>query len=271
MREYHELVDTVYKYGNQRPSRAGFTRSSFGMSLALNLQDGFPIVTTRAVPYRGVLGELAAFIEGTSSLSRFKELGCNYWDGNANAWAPGKDTVGRIYGVQWRDWRNSYGGSVDQLKQLVRGLIADPYGRRHIITAWNPGELDLMCLPPCHIFAQFYVRDTPTKHMLDCCVYMRSVDLCLGLPADLILYGMLQHLVAIETRLDVGALTFMFGDAHIYENHLEGWAVQRMREPHKEQPRVQIPFGMGLWNFDPSKVALVGYHPEPYLKYELNV
>jgi thymidylate synthase len=232
------------------------------------MSEGFPLLTTRAVPYRGVLGELAAFIEGTSSLSRFKELGCNYWDGNAEAWAPGQDTVGRIYGVQWRDWRNG-DRSIDQLKRLVEGLISRPYDRRHILTAWNPGELEEMCLPPCHIFAQFYRSSVSSR--LDCTVYMRSVDLCLGLPADLVLYAMLLTLIAEETKLHPGMLIFMLGDAHIYENHLDSWKIQRSREPHSDLPKAHFPAGMGLWNFDPTQVSFVGYHPEPNIKYELNV
>lgn len=189
---YLDLLEDVLLRGKPTPSRAGETLSTFGNMLTLDMLDRkFPLVLTRRVYPMQVLAELECFIKGTSRLSDFVDAGCNYWTLNAQAWRPGENMVGRIYGVQWRHWRRQDGEEIDQLVNLVEGLRDDPYGRRHILTAWNPGELAEMCLPPCHVMAQFNLSGAE----LDCLVTMRSVDLCLGLPSDMILYGMLLYLV----------------------------------------------------------------------------
>lgn len=264
-RDYLHLVETVTKTGRHRESRAGRTLQLFGTTLTADLRFGFPMLTTRKMYPRGVLGELAAFLKGASHVSEFHEQGCHYWDQDAARW--GKDGyVGRIYGVQWRRWAAPAGKSLDQLVQLVTGLATDPYGRRHILTAWNPGELDDMCLPPCHIFAQFNVG---SDQSLDCIVYMRSVDLCLGLPSDLVLYASLQHLIAQELNLRAARLTFMMGDSHIYENHLDAWSVHRQRQPGI-LPRWDNPRDNRLFRFNPDRVAFANYSPHKAIKYPLN-
>lgn len=268
MKAYMELVEDVLDHGELRPSRVGNTYSLFGRMLEHDMRWGFPILTTRKIHWRPIVGELAAFLEGADNIDDFKKHGCNYWDADAARWNRDGD-LGRIYGVQWRRWRTPVGTEVDQLRVLVNGLIADPFGRRHIITAWNPGEMHLMALPPCHVFAQFSVSQT--HEFLDCCVYMRSVDLCLGLPADLVLYGALQHLVAKEVGLTPRKLVFMLADAHVYENHADLWmSYQSGREPRVQHPAFIIAPGNGLFNFNPERVELRNYLPHDPIKYPLN-
>lgn len=263
--EYLDLAEHVLNCGEPRASRAGPTRAIFGCDLELHM-NLFPILTTREIFWKPVLGELAAFLEGTSDVRRFEALGCNYWRPNAEAWAPGKNSVGRIYGVQWRHWAGT-DGPVDQLIDLVDGLRDTPHGRRHILATWNPGELHDMCLPPCHLLAQFYVRE----NYLDCLVYMRSVDVCLGLPSDMVLYGMLLELVAAEIGRTAGRLRFSLGDVHIYENHMEALKEQLTRELSLFPTTILNQSGNHLFNFRADKVAMIEYNPAPAIKYVLNV
>jgi thymidylate synthase len=262
MNGYLDLLTRVAGTGKPRPSRVGHTVQRFGEILEIPIGDTLPVLTTRQIFWRPVLGELAAFLEAAEHVDRFKQLGCNYWDADAKRW--GRDGwLGRIYGVQWRSWRTG-SGVYDQLRALVEGLRSDPHGRRHILTAWNPGELDEMALPPCHVLAQFNVDDDK----LDCAVYMRSVDLCLGLPADMILYGALLHLVAEEVHKAAGKLTFFFGDCHVYQEHIPVMLQQLRRQP-RDQPRWYNPAGNGLFNFDPGRVDLVNYSHYAPLSYRL--
>lgn len=263
MKAYHDLVNEVVTYGAPRVSRVGPTRQMFGKMLEWHMSQGFPLITTRRMYPKPIFGELAAFLNGADHVSEFRAYGCNYWDADAKRW--GRDgALGRIYGVQWRDW----GGRIDQLRNLVNGLIDDPHGRRHIVTAWNPGELHVMALPPCHTWFQCNVDDVGNLDML---VYMRSVDLCLGLPADLCLYGLLLSLLAREVGLEPGRLVFTFGDCHVYENHVAVWETE-------QQPRsplaCPIPFirlsGRGLFEFHPNDVALFDYEPFSPVNYILN-
>lgn len=266
---YIRLVNEVATYGNVRETRAGPTRSIFGTSIKLpNISThGFPILTTRKMHPKGVWGELAAFLQGATYLQTFKNLGCNYWDANAAAWPendkvdPSLHRVGKIYGGQWL---NFYG--VNQLEELLRSLERNPTSRRHLLTTYNPAELDLGCLPPCHLLAQFQVREP----FLDCCVYMRSVDLCLGLPTDIVLYATLMHLIAAELDLRSGELTFMMGDTHIYENHLELWETQANRRPYK-LPTLVSSFTNDISNFHPSALTLQGYQHHDAILYPFNV
>jgi thymidylate synthase len=260
--DFRFLVDDVLTNGTIRRCRNGQTTAVFGRMLRHDMRAGFPIITTRRVAWRGVFGELAAFLEGSTSLRRFKELGCNYWDMNAKEWPQHDgDYLGRIYGAQWRNF-----GGVDQLVQLVSGLVTDPHGRRHLLTTWNPGELGDMCLPPCHLTAQFF----QSRQGLSCTVYMRSVDLCLGLPSDLVLYGLLLHLVAHEVHTTPHELVFMLGDAHVYENHIAAWNVQRARPQTDDPPALRLLGHGSLFNFDPNQATIVNYDPQEPIKYALN-
>jgi thymidylate synthase len=270
---YADLCKEVLNEGNRRFSRAGDTISKFGTHLKYEgLQLGlFPLLTTRRIYYKGVLGELAGFLEGTDSVERFEELGCKYWRNNAEAWAgdgPESEylSTGRIYGVQWRFWERPDGTRHDQIVELIRSIRNNPDGRRHLLTAWNPGELEDMCLPPCHIFAQFYTCD---KH-LDIHVYMRSVDLALGLPSDFVLYAALLVLVAKETGYYPGTMHWSFGDSHIYQNH-EFDLRRQLTKEGLGAPTFSLDPETSLDGFMPEDLTINDYHPLGAIQYEFNV
>ena len=245
---YLNALRDILETGEHRPDRTGVgTISKFGLQLKFDLQEGFPAITTKRLAWKSVVSELLWFIEGSGDENRLKEIlhgsrntkENTIWSGNANAdyWQPKarfKGDLGRVYGVQWRAWRAPVFGAnrmgvkhVDQLQQLINGINKDPYGRRHIISAWNPGELDLMALPPCHMMAQFYV----SNGRLSCHMYQRSADMFLGVPFNIASYALFTHMIAQVCDLSVGELIISFGDAHIYENHLEQVREQLAREP----------------------------------------
>jgi len=268
--DYVRLVSDVIARGEERSSRAGPTHSVFGTMLQIDcLEHGhFPILTQRKVHTAGILGELAAFLEGAISLAAFKFYGCNYWDANAAAWAPNEgvpqdaQSVGRIYGYQWRKWDGNY----DQMWKLVISLRNDSQSRRHLLTTYNPAQLDEMCLPPCHLLAQYNVRNTK---QLDCIVYMRSVDLCLGLPSDIILYAALLLILCEDSGYAPGKLTFMLGDTHVYKNHIEQFKVHASRELH-ELPTYKLAT-CSVDSFIPSDLQILNYQHSGVLNYEFNV
>ena len=263
MKAYHEALQTILRDGAQRSDRTGTgTISLFGMQQRYNLAEGFPAVTTKKLAWKSVVSELLWFIEGSGDEKRLREIlygsadssKKTIWTDNATAayWAPRAKyagDLGRVYGVQWRHWRtpvehkaehfkDDFGNSyrrdgyvhfkeVDQLQSLIEGIKADPYGRRHILTAWNPGELELMALPPCHCFAQFYVADGK----LSCQMYQRSCDMFLGVPFNIASYSLLTAMIAQVCGLQVGEFVHVLGDAHIYLNHVEQVKEQLTREP----------------------------------------
>lgn len=271
---YLDLLRRVIDLGEKRESRAGDTRSLFGATLAIKeLAEGFfPLLTTRKIYYKPVFGELAAFIQGATRLQQFKDYGCNYWDENAHAWSPNRGcsdanaNVGRIYGAQWRRWYGKPPEPIDQLQNLVDGIITDPTSRRHIVTAWQPAELLDMCLPPCHIMFQCYVAEGTR---LDMMIYMRSVDLCIGLPSDIALYAALLVLLADETDYRPGRLLFTFGDAHVYENHVETALTQLRRTP--ALPPRYNKLDAGLFEFMPSDIQIFDYNHHEPMGYAFNV
>jgi len=265
--DYLNLVARVMSEGTLRKYRNGNAWSIFGGMLQINslVDYEFPILTTRKMSFKPIMGELSAFVAGATDLQTFKDFGCNYWDMNAEQWSRNTGrtdkramSVGVIYGAQWRNWE----GCFDQLKNLVAGIKHDPTSRRHIMTAWNPCELDDMCLPPCHILVQAYV----SGDYLDLSVYMRSVDMCLGLPTDVVLYaGFLVALVK-ECRLQPGSLIFQLGDMHIYAPHMATALEQINRVPW---PLPTHKYEGSLFATHPDDFELVGYHPQEALKYEL--
>ena len=247
---YLNALKDIVNHGNDRPDRTGTgTRSIFGLQMRFNLNDGFPAITTKKLAWKAVVSELLWFIEGSGDEFRLREIlhGERYsekrtiWTDNAEAdyWVkrrkqrhPGD--LGRVYGVQWRRWRKPLIRinkvvlqNHDQLLELIDGIKTDPYSRRHIITAWNPGELDLMALPPCHMMAQFYVENGK----LSCQMYQRSADMFLGVPFNIASYALFTHMIAQVCNLGVGDLIITVGDAHIYQNHFDQVAEQLTREP----------------------------------------
>jgi thymidylate synthase len=257
MKTYLDALQQVLDKGTAKQDRTGTgTISLFGMQQRYDLSQGFPAVTTKRLAWRSVVSELLWFIEGSGDEKRLREIlhgsaeseKTTIWSANATApyWQPRAKypgDLGRVYGVQWRHWRvydemgtvpatgriavRTVRHEVDQLKQLIEGIKADPHGRRHILSAWNPGELDAMALPPCHCFAQFYVND----NKLSCQMYQRSCDMFLGVPFNIASYGLLTHLIAQVCGLDVGEFVHVLGDAHIYLNHVEQVKEQLLREP----------------------------------------
>ena len=272
---YLNALRDILETGDRRPDRTGVgTISKFGLQLRFNLQDGFPAITTKKLAWKSVVSELLWFIEGSGDENRLKEIlhgdrnstEKTIWSDNATAsyWTPKarfKGDLGRVYGVQWRAWRAPVFGAnrmavkhVDQLQVLINGLKKDPYGRRHIISAWNPGELDLMALPPCHMLAQFYV----SNGKLSCHMYQRSADMFLGVPFNIASYALFTHMIAETCNLKVGELIISFGDAHIYENHIEQVREQLTRAP-LEWPTLELEKTEGITTFKMSDIALVNY------------
>lgn len=268
--DYLRLLKSVEVTGEVVEGRNGDTLSCFGKMLEIrSLEKGyFPILTTRKMHLDGILGELAAFVRGATMLRDFKNWGCNYWDANAIAWKANEDhaaselRVGKLYGAQWRNFNG-----VDQLKALLKGLKEQPTSRRHILTAYNPAELHLACLPPCHLMVQYSVR---RGYWLESCVYMRSVDLCVGLPTDVALYAAMQIVLANELALYPGPITFMLGDAHIYANHLDALNEQTAREPG-ELPTYDLLGHSRITEFTPDDLVLLNYRPQPRIDYVFNV
>lgn len=255
---YLNCLKDILENGNERPDRTGVgTKSIFGPQMRFDLTQGFPAITTKKLAWRAVVSELLWFIEGSGDEFRLREIlhGNRYsdkktiWTDNATApyWTekrlqrhPGD--LGRIYGVQWRRWRKPLIRinkvvlqNHDQLLELVDGIKNDPYGRRHIITAWNPGELDIMALPPCHMMSQFYVYNGK----LSCQMYQRSADMFLGVPFNIASYALFTHMLAQVCELEVGELIITFGDAHIYNNHIEQVKEQLKRKP-LELPKLKL-------------------------------
>lgn len=268
--DYVNLVSEVLTKGELRQSRAGFTYSCFGTTFTTDcLERGlFPILTQRKMSPQGVWGELAGFLRGATDLATFKAYGCNYWDKNAADWKFNKDVpiedhmVGKIYGYQWRHWAEH----LDQMQMLIDGLKANPYGRRHLLTTYDPAELDGMCLPPCHLLAQFNVRTT--QH-LDCIVTMRSVDLCLGLPSDIILYATLMLILCNATGYKPGRLSFMMGDSHVYKNHVDTFQSHAVRPMH-DLPKFTLDPLATVNTFMPEDLVLTDYKHSGVLSYAFN-
>lgn len=267
---YVELINDVIDYGYEQNTRAGPTRALLGQSLSINMLEGeFPLLTTRKMFPRPVFGELAAFLRGSEKNRDFIDLGCNYWTPNARAFnqthTPPEDMIlGPIYGSQWR----RFGGEYDQIAEALRMLRTDPDSRRIVVSAWNPVDLSRMCLPPCHIMFQLHVLNAKL-HMS---VYMRSVDLCLGLPSDVILYYALLLLFAHDTGYAVGGLHFSFGNAHVYEGHVDTWnSLQRNNKP-LVPPSVLLDVPSmfkALDVFRPSDISIIEYENHGAIKYEL--
>jgi len=267
---YLGLMSQIITGGEMRGSRVGPTSQMFGAVLPiLDLTRGeFPVLTTRRMHIAGIMGELAAFLKGATKLSEFKELGCNYWNDNAAKWEgnrhrnPEDWLVGNIYGAQWRRFGKH---GIDQIEMLQEGLVKDPQGRRHVITTYDPSTFGEACLPPCHLLTQFSVANDGT---LDCAVYMRSVDLCLGLPADVVLYAVLLCLVAQSTGYKPGRIAFMMGDTHVYHAHSES-ALDQLERQILAPVRYWLNPSATLDSFKPADFKLVDYNFHESIKYEL--
>ena len=287
MKQYLNSLQTILDNGTVRENRTGInTISVFGHQERFNLQEGFPATTTKTLAWKSMVSELLWFLEGSGDERRLAEIKSGrpreeitemktIWTANANAdyWknrAHYEGDLGRVYGVQWRHWggtklRNS---GVDQIQNIINTLIKNPNDRRILLTAWNPGELDQMALPPCHLLAQFNVRQ---EKYLDCQMYQRSCDAFLGVPFNIASYALLTHLLARVTGLEAGHFIHTYGDLHIYENHLDQVKEQLTREP-LPLPKLWLhPNIMNINNFEMDHIKLENYNHHPAIHGDMAV
>ena len=265
MHAYLELMQTILDRGVERSDRTGTgTKSIFGHQLRFDLQEGFPLVTTKRVHLRSIIHELLWFLRGDTNVAYLHEHKVSIWD----EWAdPTTGDLGPIYGKQWRSWGTPDGGSIDQMAELVEQLRDNPYSRRHLINAWNVAELPDMALAPCHCLFQFYVAEG----RLSCQLYQRSADVFLGVPFNIASYALLTMMIAKVVGLEYGEFVHTFGDAHLYLNHLEQARLQLSREP-RPLPRMNIQRTPdSLFEYRYEDFELVDYKPHPRIKAAVSV
>ncbi|MEM7068017.1 MAG: thymidylate synthase [Pseudomonadota bacterium] len=264
MRQYLDLLRHVLENGTDRGDRTGTgTRSVFGHQMRFDLGDGFPVLTTKKLHLRSIIIELLWFLRGETNIKWLKENGVSIWD----EWADENGELGPVYGYQWRSWPNPEGGTVDQIKNLVKSLRENPNSRRHIVSAWNPAQVDDMALPPCHCLFQFYVADGK----LSCQLYQRSADIFLGVPFNIASYALLTQMLAQVCDLEVGDFVHTFGDAHIYNNHFEQAREQLSREPYGLPEMKMNPDVKDIFAFTYEDFELTGYQSHPHIKAEVSV
>lgn len=281
MKNYQQLLMKILCEGEDRSDRTGVgTRGLFGETLEWNMADGFPLMTTKAMSLKPIVAELLWFLSGSQDVKSLNNLGAKIWDANAYAdyWKPKAKfagDVGRIYGVQWRAFRGldteMHPVCVDQIERLINTLRGNPVDRRMIVTAWNPAELDQVCLPPCHMFFQCYVRKPFTKNnTLDLHMYQRSCDTFLGVPYNIASYALLLHILAEEANMLPGKLKITFGDVHIYQTHMEQVDLQMRRCP-KSLPKLIMKPRHHYSAHTVEDFTLEGYDPDPAIKAEMAV
>ena len=259
MQPYLKLLATILEQGTDKSDRTGTgTRSLFGYQMRFDLSQGFPLVTTKKLHLKSIVNELLWFIRGETNVRWLQERGVRIWD----EWADENGDLGPVYGSQWRSWPAPDGRKIDQLAQVIESIRSKPDSRRHIVSAWNPAEVDDMALPPCHCLFQFYVANGK----LSCQLYQRSADSFLGVPFNIASYALLTHMVAQVTGLEVGDFVHTFGDVHLYSNHFAQAQEQLTREP-KPLPRlVMNPDVKRIEDFVYEDFAFEGYDPHPHIK-----
>jgi thymidylate synthase len=259
MRQYLDLMQHVLDHGVPKTDRTGTgTLSIFGHQMRFDLQQGFPLVTTKKLHVKSIIYELLWFLRGDTNVRYLHQHGVSIWD----EWADVHGDLGPIYGHQWRSWGAGDGHTIDQMQQLVEQIRTDPDSRRLIVSAWNVGELSRMALPPCHVLFQFYV----TGDRLSCQLYQRSADIFLGVPFNIASYSLLTMMVAHVTGLQPGEFIHTFGDAHLYQNHVQQARLQLAREP-RMLPTMQIsPRAKSLFDFQYADFQLENYHPHPHIR-----
>ena len=277
MKVYHDLLEDILNNGEVRDDRTGIgTISVFARQLRFDLRESFPVITTKKLAWKACVGELLWFLEGSSDERRLAEITYGYrdtskvtiWTPNALAgyWKPKakfQGDLGRVYGVQWRDWTG-----IDQVKSLIEGLKNNPNGRRHILSAWNVGELDKMALPPCHVMSQYYVSKNGE---LSCHMYQRSVDVFLGLPFNIASYALLTHMLAQTCDLKVGELIISTGDTHIYKDHIDQVNQQLQREAYPQPTLWLNPDIKDIDKFTMDDIKLIDYQSHDTIKAKMAV
>ena len=264
MQQYHQLLQHILDEGTLKDDRTGTgTKSIFGYQMRLNLQEGFPLVTTKKLHLKSIIYELLWFLKGDTNVKYLQDNGVRIW----NEWADENGDLGPVYGKQWRSWTNPDGETIDQIKQVIHQIKTNPNSRRMLVNAWNVGELNQMALSPCHALFQFYVADGK----LSCQLYQRSADCFLGVPFNIASYALLTHMIAQVCQLGVGDFVHTLGDAHLYTNHLEQAKLQLSRTP-KPLPQIKInPDVNSIFNFEYTDFELLNYHPDPHIKAKVAV
>ena len=256
--QYLNLLRDILDNGVRRDDRTGTgTLGVFGRQMRFDLSKGFPLLTTKKLHLRSIIVELLWFLRGETNTRWLKENGCSIWD----EWADESGELGPVYGKQWRSWAAPNGESIDQIARLIEGLKTNPNSRRHIVSAWNPADIEDMALPPCHCLFQFFVADGK----LSCQLYQRSADVFLGVPFNIASYALLTMMAAHVTGLEPGDFVHTFGDAHLYSNHLEQAELQLTRQP-LALPTMTIAPKRDLLAFEPSDFVLSGYEAHPHIK-----
>lgn len=259
MKQYLDLMQHVLDHGTQKHDRTGTgTISVFGYQMRFNLQEGFPMVTTKKLHLKSIIHELIWFLSGDTNIKYLKDNGVKIWD----EWADADGNLGPVYGSQWRSWPTPDGRKIDQISQIINTIKNNPDSRRIIVSAWNVADIEEMALPPCHAFFQFYVADGK----LSCQLYQRSADIFLGVPFNIASYALLTMMVAQVCGLQYGDFIHTLGDAHLYNNHIEQARLQLSREP-KKLPTMEINPGVkDLLDFKFEDFNLQGYEPHPHIK-----
>jgi len=264
MKQYLELLDHVMKNGVEKRDRTGTgTISVFGYQMRFNLEEGFPLLTTKKLHLKSIIHELLWFISGDTNIKYLKDNGVTIW----NEWADSEGNLGPVYGCQWRSWPAPGGRKIDQLSNVIKSIREHPDSRRHIVSAWNVGVIDKMALPPCHLLFQFYVANGK----LSCQLYQRSCDIFIGVPFNIASYALLTLLMARTTGLNPGEFIHTLGDAHIYLNHLEQVKLQLTREPYKLPVLIVNPGVKDIFKFRYEDFTLQNYIAHPHIKGEVSV
>ena len=261
---YHQLMRDILAFGTQKSDRTGTgTISLFGYQMRFDLQQGFPLVSSKKLHTKSIFHELLWFLKGETNIQYLKDNNVRIWD----EWADEKGELGPVYGKQWRSWRSSDGKTIDQISNVIQALKTNPESRRHLVIAFNPADVDQMALPPCHAFFQFYVANGT----LSCQLYQRSADVFLGVPFNIASYALLTHMVAQVCDLKVGEFIHTLGDAHLYKNHIEQTHLQLSRE-HFPVPTLKLnPNIKDIFDFKFEDIEIVGYQSHPPIKAEVSV
>lgn len=264
MKQYHDLMRHVLENGTSKTDRTGTgTISVFGYQMRFDLQQGFPLLTTKKLHLKSIIHELLWFLKGDTNIAYLKENGVKIWD----EWADENGNLGPVYGSQWRSWPTADGRHIDQISQLIHQLKNNPDSRRMIVSAWNVGEIEHMKLPPCHAFFQFYVADAK----LSCQLYQRSADIFLGVPFNIASYAILTKMIAQVCDLQAGDFIHTLGDAHLYSNHIEQAKLQLTRDFRKLPTFKLNPEVKDIFGFTYADFTLEGYDPHPHIKAEVAV
>ena len=264
MKQYLDLLQHVLSNGNTKSDRTGTgTQSVFGYQMRFDLNEGFPLLTTKKLHLRSIIYELLWFLKGDTNIKYLHDHKVSIWD----EWADENGDLGPIYGKQWRSWATADGKPIDQITQLIEQIKTNPDSRRLLVCAWNVGEIDKMALPPCHILFQFYVADGK----LSCQLYQRSADIFLGVPFNIASYALFTMMIAQSCGLKYGEFIHTLGDAHIYSNHIEQVNLQLNRDPRKLPTMKLNPEKTNIFEFDYEDFQLEGYDPHPHIRGEVAV